>query len=55
MYERRTVVVDMRAAKYAVLPEYIYDFVFQWPELNGIGGERDKSYSFDGSESWQQY
>lgn len=55
MYERRTIVVDMSDAKYAVLPEYIYDFVFRWPKLNGINGEREKSYSFDGSESWHPY
>lgn len=30
MCERRTIVVDMSEAKYAVLPEYIYDFVFRW-------------------------
>lgn len=55
LYERKTVVVDMDEAKYTVLPEYVYDFVLQWPELKGVGNESDKSYVFDGSESWRAY
>lgn len=55
MFERHTVVADMSEAQYAVLPEYIYDFTFQWPKLLGEGRQSEESYTFNGSEAWQPY
>jgi len=55
-FERRTVVADTRDVRYAVLPEYIYDFSFTWPALTGEGKlSAEQAFAFDGSELWEQY
>ena len=55
-FDRRTVVADMREVRYAVPPEYIYDFSFTWPTLTGDGKlSAGQAFVFDGSESWEPY
>lgn len=55
-FERATVVIDMASRKYIALPVYIYDFVFRWPRLEGIGKlSAHLSYEFVGDERWIAY
>ena len=55
-FERFTVVVDLHAKSYFVLPEYLYDFKVCWPLIVGVGKLSDgKQYSFNGNEQWLQY
>lgn len=54
--ERITAVVDMADRKYVLLPAYIYDFVFQWPRLEGVGRlSAGLSFDFAGAEHWLSY
>ncbi len=56
LFERRTVVIDLRDSRYFVLPGYIYDFVIEWPNINDLGNEdSSKSYVFSGHENWIKY
>lgn len=55
-YQRKTVVVDMMEAKYFVLPFYMYDFLFKWPHLVGVGSQgAGLVYEFTGKEQWSSY
>ena len=55
-YERKTVVVDLLAQRYCVLPDYIYDYRFIWPVIHD-SAKHDKgvSYHFTGEETWFTY
>jgi len=56
LLDRTTIVVDMRERRYFILPEYIYDFVFRWPRLEGIGRRSPgNSFEFIGNERWLGY
>jgi hypothetical protein len=56
LFERRTVAVDMQDHRYLVLPEYIYDFVVQWPSIVGRGqSSSSKQYTVMGHEQWAPY
>lgn len=54
-YERQTVVVDVQARRFSVLPEYIFDFTFCWPALVGCGKWEGLTYRFNSQETWQAY
>lgn len=51
-HERKTIVVDMQARRFTVLPVYIGDFVFNWPRLVGAGQAAGSRYEFTGQEEW---
>lgn len=54
-YERRTAIVDLDTQSYFVLPQYIYQFRFDWPVIVGDGSiSSGISYSFDGLETWNK-
>jgi len=56
LVERRTVVVDLAGRRYFSLPDYIYDFRFQWPTVVGEGKlASGKQYTFNGAEQWVAY
>lgn len=55
LYERHTIIVDIGRRRYYTLPEYIYDFSFQWPTVLGVGSEEGLLYGFDGSEVWTPF
>ena len=52
-FERLSVVVDLKASQYYVLPEYIHHAEVSWPGILGIGPvSQGKRYTFNGTESW---
>ena len=51
-YARRTVVIDLAARRYCVLPRYLADFAFRWPVLVGCGDAAGLEHRFSGSERW---
>ena len=55
LYERKTVVVDIEHSRYTVLPRYIQDFVFRWPELLGVGNPQGATCVVDASAHWHRY
>jgi hypothetical protein len=56
LYDRRTVVADMDEFRFFVLPEYMYDFSFNWPAVLSEGtATRRMAHVFDGSETWAAY
>ena len=54
-YERRTIVVDLRRRLFFVLPVYICDFAFHWPELKGAGADAGLDFRFEGAEAWTPF
>lgn len=53
LVERKTVVIDLEAQKYFVLPEYIHSFKLSWPIVHGTS--QDIRYEFSGGEIWIPY
>jgi len=52
---RETVVLDIENMRYFRLPQYIYKFRIQWPEIIGFGDlDSGKKYSFSGNEEWEE-
>jgi hypothetical protein len=61
-FERRTLVADMDAGRYFVLPHYIHRSGIAWPAItgfelgSGIGEPTEPlRYTFTGSEQWLDY
>lgn len=54
-FESRTIVIDMDKRKFTTLPNYIDDFVFKWPRLEGVGDPAAPSYEFTGQEGWTEF
>lgn len=53
--ERKAVVVDIIDRRYFVLPEYFYDFSFNWPYVLERGVSTGRVYEFTGKEQWCCY
>lgn len=52
---RETVVLDIENMRYFRLPQYIYRFRVNWPEVVGFGDlDSGKKYSFSGNEEWEK-
>lgn len=54
-FERRTIVIDLPARRYCVLPRALVDFAFRWPTLIGCGDAAGQDYAFDGCERWTPF
>lgn len=44
-YARKTLVVDIAARRYLVLPLYLRSFTFHWPVLQGVGADTANAYA----------
>lgn len=56
LFERLTVVADLQAQRYFVMPAYLYDFDVCWPSIVGKGKlSSDKQFLFRGNEQWLSY
>ncbi|MBU2708168.1 hypothetical protein KCM76_19405 [Zooshikella marina] len=53
-FERKTVVVDCKKERYFMLPNYIYDFQIDWPNILPKK-ENAEGYLFIGDEKWIEY
>ncbi len=54
-YERNTVVIAFAEKQWTILPEYIGEFDFVWPTLDGRGSSNGQQYVFDETEQWYKY
>lgn len=52
-WARQTIVVDVEARRYAVLPEYFHDFAVHPPVITEVPSGR--TYAFRGSKAWRAY
>jgi hypothetical protein len=52
-FGRHTIIIDLEANRYFVLPNYIFNFRVVWPAIVGVGElSQGAEFTFGGSEQW---